>query len=142
MEYTVPIKVIIPGNAKGEAIVSPDPISFLGEIDPMSGRITSKTNLIHDRVISNKIFVFPQGRGSTVGSYVIYNLKFFNSAPLAFVVNRAETIIVAGAILADIPLVESKQYDVTRIISSGDLVEIDSFNGLLKIKKNSAIKSN
>ena len=130
---SIPVKTIVGGTVRGTVIVSKDPISFLGEIDPTSGVITSKSNVLHGKRITNKIFVFPEGRGSTVGSYVIYNLKAHNVAPLAFVVNRAETIIVAGAILAEIPLFESITGDITNILHSGDIIEINSSKGLIKV---------
>ena len=129
------LRSIVDGKVEGEAIVSPNPISFFGEIDPQSGKILDSKNPLYGKTIANKIFVFPGGRGSTVGSYVIYGLKKNQASPLALVTNKAETIVVAGAILAEITLVDQFEKDVTTIIKSGDIIQIDTEKQILKIKE-------
>ncbi len=125
---------IVDGKVEGEAIVSPNPISFFGEIDPQSGIVLDSKNPLYGKTIANKIFVFPGGRGSTVGSYVIYGLKKNQASPLALVTNKAETIVIAGAILAEITLVDQFEEDVTTIIKTGDTIQIDTEKQMLKIK--------
>lgn len=129
------LRSIVDGKVEGEAIVSPNPISFFGEIDPQSGKILDSKNPLYGKTIANKIFVFPGGRGSTVGSYVIYGLKKNQASPLALVTNKAETIVIAGAILAEITLVDQFEKDVTTIIKSGDIIQIDTEKQILKIKE-------
>lgn len=129
------IRSIVDGRVEGIAIVSPKPISFFGEIDPKSGVVLDSENPLYGETIANKIFVFPEGRGSTVGSYVIYGLVKNHVSPLALVANNAETIVIAGAILAEIPLVDQTKEDVTAIIKNGDIIQIDTEKQLLKIKE-------
>ena len=131
----IKIRSIVDGKVEGVAIVSPTPISFFGEIDPHSGIILDSKNPLFGETIANKIFVFPEGRGSTVGSYVIYGLANNQVSPLALVANKAETIVIAGAILAEIPLVDQPEKDVTSIINNGDIISIDTEKKLLKIKE-------
>lgn len=129
------LRSIVDGMVEGEAIVSPNPISFFGEIDPHSGIVIDSKNPLYGKTIANKIFVFPEGRGSTVGSYVIYGLKKNQVSPLALVANKAETIVIAGAILAEITLVDQFEEDVTNVIKNGDIIQIDTENRILKIKE-------
>jgi predicted aconitase with swiveling domain len=79
--------------------------------------------------------VFPESKGSTVGSYVIYGLSVNNVAPLALIANKAETIVIAGAILANIPFVDKTDLDVTTSIKTGDKLVIDTTQNIIKIKK-------
>lgn len=129
------LRSIVDGKVEGEAIVSPNPISFFGEIDPQSGIILDSKNPLYGKTITNKIFVFPEGRGSTVGSYVIYGLKKNQASPLALVTNKAETIVIAGAILAEITLVDQFEEDVTTTIKTGDIIQIDTEEQILIIKE-------
>ena len=129
------LRSIVDGNVEGEAIVSPNPISFFGEIDPQSGKVLDSKNPLYGKTIANKIFVFPEGRGSTVGSYVIYGLKKNQASPLALVTNKAETIVIAGAILAEITLVDQFEKDVTMVIKNGDIIQIDTKKQILKVKE-------
>lgn len=95
----VRVKPVIDGICRGKAVVINDYISFFGEIDPVKGihKPTGKS-------IAGKIMVFRGGRGSTVGSYIIYGLAKHQVIPKCMVVARAEPIIVAGSVMANIPL--------------------------------------
>ncbi|HID73537.1 MAG TPA: DUF126 domain-containing protein, partial [Thermoplasmata archaeon] len=65
---------ISPGRAEGEAIVSPEPIGFYGGIDAQTGIVIEKGHPLEGLSVTGKVLVFPNGKGSTVGSYVIYGL--------------------------------------------------------------------
>jgi len=115
-------RIIWSGWAKGEALVSNQPISFYGGIDPMTGEIVERGHELEGKSIAGKILVFPYGKGSTVGSYIILRLKKRGIAPKAMVNIRCEPIIAVGAIIAEIPTID--RIDISMIIN-GDLVEVD-----------------
>jgi predicted aconitase with swiveling domain len=97
---------IYPGNVEGIALVSTQPLGFYGGVDAKTGVVIEKGHELEGKNIKGKIFVFPFGKGSTVGSYVIYGLKKNNVAPLAIINKETETIVATGAILAGIPCVD------------------------------------
>lgn len=121
---------IVEGLCRAEALVSELPISFLGGVDPSDGRIIDKKNDLCGDCVSGKILCFPHGHGSTVGSYVLYSLAKKNSAPKAIVNETADSVVVVGAIIAEIPMID--QIDVKKI-KTGDMVEVDAFQGIVKI---------
>jgi len=129
------IRPIVEGKVEGEAIVSPVSISFLGGVDSETATIIDQDNPLFGESIANKIFIFPDSKGSTVGSYVIYGLRVNNVAPAAFITNHAEPIVVAGAILADIILVDKPDEDFIRSIKNGDIISIDTNEKYLTIIK-------
>ena len=110
------------GWARGEALVSNQPISFYGGVDPETGKIIEKGHELEGRSIAGKILTFPYGKGSTVGSYIILRLKRRGLAPKAIVNLRCEPIIAVGAIIAEIPTID--KIDIS-MIRDGDLVEVD-----------------
>lgn len=114
-------RTIYPGKAEGAALVSPEPIGFYGGIDARTGRIIEKGNPLEGECVKDRILVFPCGKGSTVGSYVIYGLKKNGVAPAAIINQETETIVATGAILAGIPCVDG--VDIQRI-ASGDTVRV------------------
>ena len=57
--------------------------------------------------------MFPQGKGSTVGSYTLYRLKKNGAAPAAMINKETETIVAVGAIISEIPFVD--KVDVSKI---------------------------
>lgn len=136
---SITIRPIVEGKEEGQAIVSQLPISFYGDVDPETGKILDKSNPLYGKSIANKIFIFPESRGSTVGSYVIYGLQVNGVAPLGFIVNTAETIVIAGAILADIPLVDKPESDIFSEIKTGDIVQINTIKKEIVIEKRMSI---
>ena len=124
-------RMISPGKVEGEAIVSPDPIGFYGGIDAKTGIVIEKDHPLEGQCVTDKILVFPCGKGSTVGSYVIYGLKKNNVAPKGIINKETETIVATGVILAGIPCVD--QIDIEKI-QDGDTVLLDADNGSVEIK--------
>jgi predicted aconitase with swiveling domain len=125
-------RAIVEGYAKGYALVSAKPISFLGEVDPADGKVCEKKHDLCGKCIKGKVLCFPHGHGSTVGSYVLYSLAKKKSAPRAIVNQKADPVVVVGAIIANIPMID--QIDIKQI-RTGDLVEVDTHNGLIRILK-------
>ena len=120
------------GKARGIALVSRKSLSFLGGVDPETGVIKDTESDIKGESIRGKILVFPRGKGSTVGSYVIYQLKKNGVAPAAIVVEEAETIVATGAIIAGIPMVDKVDIDK---IKTGQFVEVDADKGEVFIEE-------
>jgi len=106
-------RVIVEGKRIARALVSAKPISFLGGVDPADGRIVEKNQDLCGECIKNKVLCFPHGHGSTVGSYVLYSLAKKGLAPCAIVNQTADPVVVVGAIIANIPMVD--QIDIKNI---------------------------
>jgi predicted aconitase with swiveling domain len=123
-------QVIVEGYARAEALVTSQPISFLGGIDPADGKVIEKNHELCGACIKNKALCFPHGHGSTVGSYVLYSLAQHHMTPKAIINKTADPVIVVGAIIADIPMIAG--IDVDRI-KTGDLIEVDAHKGTVNI---------
>ncbi|MEM0313180.1 MAG: DUF126 domain-containing protein [Candidatus Bathyarchaeia archaeon] len=121
---------IVEGICKAEALVSMKPISFLGGVDPKTGRIVEKGSDIYGESVKGKVLCFPHGHGSTVGSYVIYSLARNSAAPAALVNEKADPVVVVGAVIANIPMLD--QVDIGKI-RTGDVVEVDAYRGIIRI---------
>ncbi len=97
-------KVIVAGRVEGECISSPQPITFFGGIDPKTGEVVEEGHAIKGTRIGGKILFFPCGKGSTVGSYVLYGLAKKGMGPIAIVNTKFDAIIASGCIVSGIPL--------------------------------------
>ncbi len=116
------------GKASGPLLVSPQPISFLSGVDPDSGIIVEKGHPLQGQSITGKVLVFPYGKGSTVGSYVLYALSRNGHAPSALVNAEAEAIIATGAIISEIPMIDRIDVPITRL-RNGTRVTVDGGSG-------------
>ncbi len=121
---------IASGHCKGTALVSKKTLSFLGGVDYDRGVVIEKDHDLKGEPLKDKVLCFPSGHGSTVGSYVLYSLVKKGLGPKAIVNQVADTVVVVGAIIADIPMVD--QIDVEQI-KTGDTVEVDGDKGTVRI---------
>ena len=121
---------IFKGKISGEALVTGDDISFYGGCDPETGEIVEKGHHLEGKSISGKILVFPSGKGSTVGSYVLYALKKAEKGPLAIVNKVMDPVVAVGCIISEIPAVD--QIDIAKI-QNGQKIEVDADNGVVTL---------
>ena len=119
------------GKSTGELIVSNKPLSFLGGVNPDSGVVIGPHHDLNCQCINDKILFIPGGKGSTVGSYVIFQMKKNGTAPKAIICLNAEPIIATGAIMSDIPMVDSPSS--TDNLINGITVEVDCNASLIHI---------
>ncbi len=121
---------IFKGKVIGEALVTGDDISFYGGCDPETGEIVEKGHHLEGKSVSGKVLVFPSGKGSTVGSYVLYALKKAEKAPLAIVNKIMDPVVAVGCIISEIPAVD--QIDIGKI-QNGQKIEVDADNGVVTL---------
>ena len=114
-------RIVQPGSAAGRALVSEEPIGFLGGVDPDTGRVIEPGHPLEGQSVAGRVLVFPTGKGSTVGSYTLYRLARNGLAPAAIVNAEADPVVAVGAVIADVPMVDL--VDLSRI-HSDDWVEV------------------
>jgi predicted aconitase with swiveling domain len=130
---TIKCRKISKGHAKGEVLITKDPLSFLGGVDPHTGVVIDQGHELYGEKISDKILVIPSGKGSTVGSYVIFQMAKSKTAPKAIISIEAEPIIATGAIMACIPMVHHPEAPILDILKNGDIIEVDADNEVIKL---------
>ena len=131
-------RVLVKGMARGLALVTNEPLSFLGGVDPKTGIVVEHGHELEGSIVTNRILVFPYGKGSTVGSYTLFAMSKEGTKPAGIVNRRSEAIIAAGCVLADIPLMDNLEKDPIEIIQTGDLVTLDAKNGFVIIRRDHA----
>ena len=133
MEKIYNARSLVKGKAVGEALVCPEPICFVGGIDVDTGVFTEKKHPLYGVCGKGKILVFPTGKGSTGGSYVLYEATENGVGPAAIINQEIEQVTVVGCIISRIPTVDRMEQDPLTVIHSGDIVEVDATNGLVKV---------
>lgn len=123
---------VVGGTAEGEALVSRDPVSFYGGVDPDTGIITEPGHALCGECITGKVFVFPTGKGSTVGSYVIYRMKKQGTAPAAIINVETEAILATGCVISSIPLVDKLDGDPLKTLKTGMRLRVTGDKGLVE----------
>ncbi|MGA2699271.1 MAG: DUF126 domain-containing protein [Methanoregula sp.] len=119
------------GRGTGKLLVSPAPISFLSGVDPETGVIMEKGHPLKGTSVAGTVLAFPYGKGSTVGSYVLYALARNSHAPAAIVNTEAEPIIATGAIIGNIPMIDRPDIPLGRLMN-GTRVTVDGDRGTME----------
>lgn len=122
---------IAPGEGSGVLLCSPAPISFLSGVDPETGEVVEHGHPLRGRKIGGTVLAFPHGKGSTVGSYVLYALRMNRCAPAAMINIEAEPIVAVGAIIAGIPMVDRPEIPIHRM-RDGAVVHVDGSSGVIR----------
>jgi predicted aconitase with swiveling domain len=121
---------IYKGKVAGEILLTTNDISFYGGCDPDTGEIVEKGHELEGKSVAGKILVFPTGKGSTVGSYVLYALSKAGKAPLAIINKETDPVVAVGSIISEIPTVD--RIDIEKL-ENGQKVEVDADKGVVSI---------
>jgi len=124
-------RAIVRGVDEGEMLITRQAINFLTMIDLKTGTVKDDKHELYEKNIANKILVFPNAIGSSVGAYSIYALKINNLAPNAIVCSKADITTASGCAIANIPLVDSPESNLFTI-KSGSTIKVDAINGLIE----------
>ena len=126
---------LLPGSARGAALVLDEPLSMWGGLDPTSGTIIDRRHPQHGVVVTGSVLVLPHGRGSSSSSSVLAEAIRLGTAPVAVVLGEPDDIVLLGALAADemydivCPVVVADP-DEYRAITTGQFIDIDAAGNL------------
>ena len=126
-------KIASRGVAEGELLVSQEEISFLGGVDPATGVVKEKGHPLEGISLKGKILLIPGGKGSTVGSYVLYEMKKRGTAPAGIFSVKGDETIVTGAIISEIPMLFSPKGNLLQL-QSGKKALLNAKEGYLEVQ--------
>jgi len=135
MEIELKGRTVCSGKAEGEALVSKIPFSFIGELDPSTGRIPAPSHELFGQSVKDKIFVCPTGKGSSGGPGIAYLAKKAGNMPRAMIVKELEPVLAAAILTADIPAVDMLDKDPLAVIKTGDYIKLDADKGTVLVMK-------
>lgn len=110
---------------RGEVLVSPAAFSPRYDLDRATGVFSRPGHPLEGRAIAGKVLVFPAVQGGVAGGWAFLDLKSRGLAPAALLFGRTNPVMVQGAVLAEIPLLDGLQPDPTTTLQTGDVVEVN-----------------
>ena len=126
-------KTVKKGQVEGEAIVSQIPFSYLGDLNVETGTVAPKGHDLEGQSIAGKIFVFPTGKGSTVGPYVANRAKQLGHTPAGMICVDVEPVMAMVAIMNDIPMMHRLDQNPLEVIKTGDYIKMDATEGVVEV---------
>lgn len=119
-------KAAVRGKAKGRALITESPLTFMGGVDYENGTFDDYLYPeLRGLSMAGQILIFPFGKGSTGDSVRLWRCVQNNVGPIGIINIVADPILVQGAILASIPMVYDLGRSIFDIIKIGDMISID-----------------
>lgn len=121
---------IIPGFAKGIALVSNEPLSFWGGYDWKTGEIIDRRHPLSGEIAKDRILAIPFTRGSSTTTSVLLEAVRAKTSPTAIITTAIDFFFALASVVADemyskpIPLVAISESDFARL-QTGDQIEVD-----------------
>jgi predicted aconitase with swiveling domain len=121
------------GKVDGEVIVSKDSVCFY-LVEPETGVVVEKNHDIEGKSIAGKVLVMPSGKGSSVvQADGLFKLAQNDKAPKAMIIEHADTVLVTGAIIMEIPMVHKVEDKFYKTVIDGDVVSLDADKGIIRL---------
>jgi predicted aconitase with swiveling domain len=125
--------------ARGEVLVTLEPISFWGGVDPASGRIIDPRHELFGQTVCGKVLAFPYGKGSSTTSLIILELLQVGKAPAAIINVHTEPILATGPVVSriffgrNLPMITLAETDF-KLLRTGQQVSVNADNGVVRIE--------
>ena len=118
---------------EGVALVSLDGFSARYDLDKTTGIISRESHALHGKSIAGKVFVCPLAKGGFATSWALLDLKSRGLAPVAMLFGWANPVMVQGAVMAGVALMDQLTPDPMAAIKTGDRVRVDPRGGRVEV---------
>ncbi|MFQ6079892.1 MAG: aconitase X swivel domain-containing protein [Thermodesulfobacteriota bacterium] len=131
---------VVRGRCEGETVVTSQPISFWGGVDPAAGCVNDRRHELFGQSISGKVLVFPFGKGSSTTSLIILELARVDKAPAGIINLRTEPILATGPIVCkhlygkEIPIVTLDE-EAFQMLRTGQHVVVNANTGEVVVRE-------
>ena len=118
----------------GEALVADDNFSARYDLDRIKGVFSRPQHKLAGESYCDKVLVLNTAKGGVATAWMLYEMVSRGMAPKAILFNSANTILAQGAALANMAMCDRfDDGDVTRLIQTGEMLEIDPAQGRVLI---------
>jgi hypothetical protein len=123
------------GSGGGKALISSDPVCFY-QAEPKTGIMIENNHALKGQNIANRVLIFPSGKGSSaVQGEGLHQLTKNGTAPKALIIQHPDTVLVAGAVIWKIPLVDQVEEEFYKHVENDAYVKVDADKGVITLIK-------
>ena len=132
---TIRGRKVVPGVAEGEALVTTQPISGWGGVDPRHGTVVEMRHELRGQSFAGKVLVFPGAKGSSGWSAQFHVARLMGTAPAAWLFNQMTTKVALGTVVTHSPAMTDFDIDPLTVIRTGDRVRVDADAGVVTVRR-------
>ena len=101
MGTIIQARPLVPGEARGIALVGQEPLSFWGGYDQLTGEIIDRRHELSGENAKDRILVIPGTRGSSTTTAVLLEAIQRGTAPAALLTLGADAFLSLAAVVAE-----------------------------------------
>lgn len=121
-------------SVTGTALVADDNFSARYDLDRINGTFSRPQHKLHGQSYVDVILVLNTAKGGVASAWMLHEMTTRKLAPKALVLNSANTILVQGAALANLSMVDRfEDGDITSLVKTGETVTVDPAAGEIRI---------
>ncbi len=121
-------------SVTGTALVADDNFSARYDLDRINGIFSRPQHKLHGQSYVDVILVLNTAKGGVASAWMLHEMTTRKLAPKALVLNSANTILVQGAALANLSMVDRfEDGDITNLVKTGETVTVDPAVGEIRI---------
>ena len=134
MTITLTCHAGIGPKVEGIALVADDNFSARYDLDRIKGVFSRPQHKLYGQSYKDVILVLNTAKGGVATAWMLYEMTSRLVAPKAILLNQANTILVQGAALANMAMVDRfDKGDVTKLIATGDHLVVDPQAGQVDV---------
>lgn len=125
-------------DVEGEALVCADDFSARYDVNRRTGVVARVTHALYGVSLVGKVCVFRTAKGGVATAWALLDMRERGVAPAALIFQAANPIMVQGAVLAGIPLLDRLEPDPLTLLRTGDLVRVRPGAGVVEVIRRGA----
>jgi predicted aconitase with swiveling domain len=137
-ELTFQGRVVVPGEARGRALVSREPLSFWGGYDWKTGEIIDRRHDLSGTIATGRVLAIPFTRGSSTTTAVLLEAIRAGTAPAAILTTDVDVFFALASVVADelyaspLPLLALAEADFSQLMTGDDVQITDGGTVILR----------
>ena len=125
MTTTIKVHRAWGNQVAGKALVMREGFSPRYDLDRWTGIISRIGHSAEGESIQDKILIIPTTKGGVAGGWAFYDLLKKGIAPKALIFGKLNPVMVQGAVLARMPIMEGWDQNLLQLVKTGDSLQLD-----------------
>jgi len=125
-------------RVRGIALAAHDGFSARYDLDRIKGVFSRPAHKLAGQSYVGRVLVLDTAKGGVATAWMLHEMQARGVVPAALVLNSVNPILVQGAALAGFTLVAGFEGDITALLRSGDEVEVDPEEPVVRVLKRGA----
>lgn len=125
MTTTIKVHRAWGNQVAGKALVMREGFSPRYDLDRWTGIISRIGHSAEGESIQDKILIIPTTKGGVAGGWAFFDLLKKGIAPKALIFGKLNPVMVQGAVLARMPIMEGWDQNLLQLVKTGDSVQLD-----------------